>query len=125
MSAAPLTGPKPRRQLRPPYTKQQRLALSEARGEMTVRAIRALNMLLESSDERVRLKAAQAILDRSLGKPVQAVLVDATGPELAQRSSAEREATLLAALRAVRGEGKVIVDANVANVVPAIPKETT
>ena len=121
MSAAPLTGPKPRRQLRPPYTKQQRLALSEARGEMTVRAIRALNLLLESSDERVRLKAAQAILDRSLGKAVQAVLVDAT-PELAQRSSAEREATLLAALRAVRGEGKVIVDANA---VPAIPEETT
>jgi len=119
VSAAPLTGPKPRRQLRPPYTKQQRLALSEARGEMTVRAIRALNLLLESSDERVRLKAAQAILDRSLGKPIQAVLVDATGPELAQRSSAEREATLLAALRAVRGEGKVIVDANA---VPAIPE---
>ncbi|MEE9546378.1 MAG: hypothetical protein V3V65_02665, partial [Hyphomicrobium sp.] len=98
------------------------LALSEARGEMTVRAIRALNLLLESSDERVRLKAAQAILDRSLGKAVQAVLVDATAPALAQRSSAEREATLLAALRAVRGEGKAIVDANA---VPAIPEETT
>lgn len=100
-------------------TQSQRLALSEACGEMTVAAMRTLRMLLESDDDGIKLKAAKAILDRSLGRPVQAVLVDSNAPELATRSAADREAALLAALRAVRGERK-IVDANA---VPAIEKK--
>ena len=102
-------------------TQSQRLALSEVRGEMTVHAMRTLRMLLESDDDSIKLKAAKAILDRSLGKPVQAVLVDSSAPELATRSAADREAALLAALRAVRNERKVVVDANT---VPAIEKKS-
>ena len=83
--------------------------------------MRTLRMLLESDDDSIKLKAAKAILDRSLGKPVQAVLVDSSAPELATRSAEDREAALLAALRAVRSERKVVVDANT---VPAIEKKS-
>ena len=84
--------------------------------------MRTLRMLLESDDDSIKLKAAKAILDRSLGKPVQAVLVDSSAPELATRSAEDREAALLAALRAVRSERKVVVDANA---VPAIETKTS
>ena len=44
--------------------------------EHTVQAIRVLELMLEANSESVRLNAAEAILDRGWGRPVQAFQVD-------------------------------------------------
>jgi hypothetical protein len=41
--------------------------------KLTPKAVAVLGELLDSDDDRVRVMAANAILDRTFGKPVQAV----------------------------------------------------
>jgi len=53
--------------------------VKEALQAMTPRAIEVLGELLESDDDRVRIMAANSIMDRSLGKPVAALEV--SGPD--------------------------------------------
>ena len=48
--------------------------------ENSERAIRRLVELMASKDERVALSACIAVLDRGIGKPVQAVVGDAENP---------------------------------------------
>jgi hypothetical protein len=45
--------------------------------EASPKAINRLIKLVDSKDERVALAAAQAVLDRAIGKPVQAIIGDA------------------------------------------------
>ena len=50
------------------------------------RAIDELVMLMDSSDPKIKLAASNAILDRGLGKPAQALIGDADSPlEMIQR----------------------------------------
>jgi hypothetical protein len=53
----------PRRQAKPPDGLRTRLA------QLSPRTVERLGELLDSDDERVRLEAARAILDRHLGRP--------------------------------------------------------
>lgn len=58
----------------------QQRAARELALEYCPRAIQELVMLLDSEDPRVRIVAANSILDRGLGKPAQAIVGDADNP---------------------------------------------
>jgi hypothetical protein len=60
---------------RPRIKGDERLAIEFAK-KKSLRAVKTLYRLMSSSSERVRLLAAQALLDRGLGKPAMAI----TGP---------------------------------------------
>jgi hypothetical protein len=48
--------------------------------EASPKAIQRLIKLVDSKDERVALAAAQAVLDRAIGKPSQAIVGDPANP---------------------------------------------
>ena len=50
--------------------------IKEMLGRLTPRAVEIMRDTLESEDEKLRFMAAQEILNRSLGKPQQAVALD-------------------------------------------------
>jgi len=62
-------------------------------------ALDTLEQLLQSEDERVRLSAAQALLDRAYGKPSQEVALENTGNASLLEQQAEIMAVLVRARR--------------------------
>lgn len=67
-------------------------------------AVRKLVELMDSEDEHVQLKAANAVLDRAFGRPVQETIVrEEPGDVTADLPRPERIALLEAALHAERG----------------------
>ena len=92
---------------RAPLTRDQKLALEMAR-ECSVGAIRVLSHLMANSkDEKVRVKAANSILDRGLGRPHQSVAIENHEHSFRDLPAVQRRAMLLAAVSAVDAEIEV------------------
>lgn len=56
--------------------------ITKAFAAASMKAVRVLVSLLDSEDEEIRYKAANAICDRNMGKPAQAI-TDAGGNNIA------------------------------------------
>lgn len=54
-------------------------AIKAALEALTPKAVKTLGELLDSDDDKVRCSAAQAVLDRNLGKPSQSLEVGGPG----------------------------------------------
>jgi hypothetical protein len=68
------------------------LEIRELAQENSPRALRKLAALIDSEDERVAMSAAEAILDRAIGKPIQATAqVDSEGNDIAQVEMTKNE----------------------------------
>ena len=81
--------------------------------ELSPRAVERLGELLDSDDERIRLEAAKAILDRHLGRPaIQADLTVRGG------TSAEHLQALLEVARKRRGEPIDLDERDVLDITP-------
>ena len=94
---------------RAPLTRDQKLALEMAR-ECSVGAIRVLSHLMANSkDEKVRVKAANSILDRGLGRPHQSVAIENHEHSFRDLPAAQRLAMLKAAVAATEAEQTVVV----------------
>jgi hypothetical protein len=81
--------------------------------ELSPRAVKRLGELLDSDDERIRLEAAKAILDRHLGRPaIQADLTVRGG------TSAEHLQALLEVARKRRAEPIDLDERDVLDITP-------
>jgi len=92
---------------RSPLTREQKLANEMAR-QCSEGAIRVLNeIMMHSDDEGARIKAANSILDRGLGKPHQSVAIENHEHSFRDLPAVQRRAMLLAAVSAVDAEIEV------------------
>jgi len=94
---------------RSPLTREQKMVNEMAR-QCSEGAIRVLNeIMMHSDDEGARIKAANSILDRGLGRPHQSVAIENHEHSFRDLPAAQRLAMLKAAVAATEAEQTVVV----------------